>query len=332
MATDYDNESMIFNVLIASLSQAGMISRGSTTTDQPDASNNVWRYHDLFVHVGYNVVLPFIQPWGAHFGIPTICFVVATLQFFLRSSPYIRVKPSGSRTTSLFRVIVATSIKIQLSCPKDSRELYEKYDLGNDQELLPHTNCLRSIIGRVKQKHIPAKGIGFGIMISIFCCIVVALVEQRRLNVAKGHGLINVPHCTIPMSIFWLIPQFLLLGAPQGIVLSNKTYFLVNQVPNSLQSYLRKLTEAFLGVGYITSVLTVNVVGKISDERGGENWFGETLNKSRLHKYSYTLAKMSCANLFFYALVASWFNYKEVHIPTEEQEVVDEERFQYHEE
>ncbi|CAK9184361.1 unnamed protein product [Ilex paraguariensis] len=31
----------------------------------------------------------------------------------------------------------------QLLCPQDPRGLYEKYDLGNDQELLPHTNCLR---------------------------------------------------------------------------------------------------------------------------------------------------------------------------------------------
>ncbi|CAK9135743.1 unnamed protein product [Ilex paraguariensis] len=320
-----------------------------------------------------------------------------------------------------------------LSSRIDPRELYEKYDLGNDQELLPHTNRLRflekvailtqlqtieeqenqkwrlcriteveetkiffrmipmlmpfvicgivssvrtsffleqamsithrfrfltfsfliffyassmyisasiyaliaiirRIFGMVKQKHIPIIGIGFGIMISIFCCIVVALVEQTRLTVAKGHGLINVPQSTIPMSIFWLIPQFVLLGAPQGILLSNMTHFLVNHVPNSMQSYLSKLTEAFLGVGFIASVLTVNVVGKISDERGGESWFRETLNKSQLDKYYYTLPTMSCANLFFYPLVASWFNYKEVHIPTEEQEVVDEERFQYHEE
>ncbi|CAK9181483.1 unnamed protein product [Ilex paraguariensis] len=180
-------------------------------------------------------------------------------------------------------------------------------------------------------KHIPAIGIGFGIMISIFCCIVATLVEQRRLNVAKGHGLIDVPHSTIPMSIFLLIPQFLLLGVAQGIVLSNMTHFWVDQVPNSMQSYLSKLTEAFLGVGFIASVLTVNVVGKISDERRVEIWVGETLKKSRLDKYYYTLAAMSCANLFFYAL-AFWFNYKEVNIPIKEQEVVDEERFQYHDE
>ncbi|CAK9150986.1 unnamed protein product [Ilex paraguariensis] len=168
-------------------------------------------------------------------------------------------------------------------------------------------------------------------MISIFCCIVATLVEQRRLNVAKGHGLIDVPHSTIPMSIFLLIPQFLLLGVAQGIVLSNMTHFWVDQVPNSMQSYLSKLTEAFLGVGFIASVLTVNVVGKISDERRVEIWVGETLKKSRLDKYYYTLAAMSCANLFFYAL-AFWFNYKEVNIPIKEQEVVDEERFQYHDE
>ncbi|CAK9135738.1 unnamed protein product [Ilex paraguariensis] len=310
--------------------------------------------------------------------------VVATLQFFLRSSSYIRVKPSGSRITSSFRVIMTVCTKIQLSCPQDPRVLYEKFlvkaailtrsqtiekqenqkwrlckiteveetkifftmismlmsfiicgivsSMGTSfflEQAMSITHRFRfltfsfliffyafsmyisasiyaliaiigSIFGMVKQKHIPAIGIGFGIMISIFCCIVVALVEQRRLNVAKGHGLIHVPHSTIPMSIFWLIPQFLLLGAAQGIVL--------------------------------TSVLTVNVVGKISDETGGESWFGETLNKSQLDKYYYTLLAMSCANLFFYALVASWFNYKEVNVPTEEQEVVDEERFQYHEE
>eukprot|EP01018_Ginkgo_biloba_P019054 Gb_20275 [translate_table: standard] len=54
--------------------------------------------------------------------------------------------------------------------------------------------------------------IGIGMMFSTLSMIVAALAELKRLNAAKDNGLIDKPHATIPLSIFWLIPQYILFG------------------------------------------------------------------------------------------------------------------------
>ena len=95
-----------------------------------------------FVRLFCIFVLPFIEPWGARFGIPAFCVAAATFLFFRGSSGYVQVELSGSPIIRVFRVIVASCLKLRVPVPKDPRKLYDKYDHGNE-ELLSHTNRLR---------------------------------------------------------------------------------------------------------------------------------------------------------------------------------------------
>ncbi|XP_030927901.1 protein NRT1/ PTR FAMILY 5.5-like isoform X1 [Quercus lobata] len=67
----------------------------------------------------------------------------------------------------------------------------------------------------IREKYIPPCGITAAMLFSILCCITAAEVETRRLDVVKRHGFDNSNDNNekIPMSMFWLLPQFLLLGA-----------------------------------------------------------------------------------------------------------------------
>ncbi|KAF9601816.1 hypothetical protein IFM89_023347 [Coptis chinensis] len=60
--------------------------------------------------------------------------------------------------------------------------------------------------------------LGVGMLLSVNCCVVAALVETKRLNVISSNGLLHEPGATVLMSMFWLTPQFLLLGATDGLV------------------------------------------------------------------------------------------------------------------
>ncbi|KAJ0776344.1 putative proton-dependent oligopeptide transporter family, MFS transporter superfamily [Helianthus annuus] len=55
--------------------------------------------------------------------------------------------------------------------------------------------------------------IGIGILISIVSMVVAAIIETKRLKVAREYGLLDDPNAMVPMKIWWLLPQYLLAGA-----------------------------------------------------------------------------------------------------------------------
>ncbi|CAI9782400.1 unnamed protein product [Fraxinus pennsylvanica] len=179
-----------------------------------------------------------------------------------------------------------------------SNELYVKF-----------TNSLDESGSR---KFAPAIGVGLSMIFAILCCISAAIVENKRLDVVQKHGLIDKPNATIPMTMFWLLPQFLLLAALDGIFYSSAVCFFKDQFPTSTKKYLPSFISSVFGVGILSSVFSVYIVGKIS-EKGGKNpnWFQHDLNKSRLDKYYWTLAWLSAINLVIFIVVAIFYRYNE---------------------
>ncbi|CAB4284686.1 unnamed protein product [Prunus armeniaca] len=138
----------------------------------------------------------------------------------------------------------------------------------------------------------PPIGIAVSMIFSIPCCITAAKVETRRIGAVKRHGLIDKPEETIPMSIFWLLPQFLLLGGLDGIADNSIGWFFINQDRSSIHGSVH--------------------VGEISGRGGKPSWFQATLNKSRLDQYYWTLAALAAANLVLYVLMSIWYAYNDL--------------------
>ncbi|KAF8391990.1 hypothetical protein HHK36_022330 [Tetracentron sinense] len=103
---------------------------------------------------------------------------------------------------------------------------------------------------------------------SVWCCITAALVESKRLQVVKKYGLIDKPEATIPMSIFWMIPQMSFLGTIEDSAEKVIANFCAQEVPDSMKRYLPLLTDGVLGAGTIGSVLSVYIVNRVSKIRG----------------------------------------------------------------
>ncbi|KAL8148456.1 hypothetical protein AgCh_005721 [Apium graveolens] len=146
------------------------------------------------------------------------------------------------------------------------------------------------------KKYFPLFGIAFALVSSILCCISAAKVESRRLeSVSKKSS----------MSMFTLVPQYLLLGVFSGISSTCYEELFKTRYPSSMSKYTQYFTLGLTGIGIAGSYLLVYVVGKVS-ERGGTspNWFRHSLNESRLDKYYWTLAVISSLNLLLYIIVA----------------------------
>ncbi|KAI7998436.1 Protein NRT1/ PTR FAMILY 5.5 [Camellia lanceoleosa] len=109
---------------------------------------------------------------------------------------------------------------------------------------------LANKLGGSGAKHYaPLIGIAVSMIFAILSCITAAKVETRRLNVVRTHGLINKPEDRIPMSVFWLLPQLVLIGALNGILENSIVAILIDQVGPSMRAYVIHFGVGVGGVG-----------------------------------------------------------------------------------
>ncbi|GMP85724.1 hypothetical protein CsSME_00038773 [Camellia sinensis var. sinensis] len=165
--------------------------------------------------------------------------------------------------------------------------------------------------GSGAQHYAPLIAVAVSMVFAILCCIIAAKVETKRLNVVRTHGLVDKPEERIPMSVFWLLPQFVLIGALDGILEKSVEAILFDQVGPSMRTYAVHIGVGVMGLGYIGSVLSVYVAGKVSKRGGKQSWFQDTLNHSRFDNYYWTLAWLAAVNLGLYIVVALFYSFRE---------------------
>ncbi|KAL0401024.1 UNVERIFIED_CONTAM: protein NRT1/ PTR FAMILY 5.5 [Sesamum latifolium] len=183
-------------------------------------------------------------------------------------------------------------------------------------------DVVKSIFSKIKWSSFRV-GTSVTIIVSVLCCITAAKVENRRLHAVTTHNLIDRPNDRIPMSLFWMVPQYVLLAVVDSFLEQNVKLFFQRMIPTSSVLYLSLFTRAVTGIGIMGGVLSVFVVGKVSERGGKLNWFQFSLNRSRLDKYYWTLAALSAASLVFYILLS--YCYKEPQTEEDASEEASEE-------
>ncbi|EYU41789.1 hypothetical protein ABFS82_10G025900 [Erythranthe guttata] len=149
--------------------------------------------------------------------------------------------------------------------------------------------------------------IGIGMVFSVITMVVAALVEKKRLNLVRENPIKG----SVSMSVFWLAPQFLIIGIGDGFTLVGLQEYFYDQVPDSMRSLGIALYLSVIGVANFLSSLLITVVDRLT-EKGGKSWFGKDLNSSRLDYFYWLLAGITGVNLVVYAFVASRYSYKNV--------------------
>lgn len=163
---------------------------------------------------------------------------------------------------------------------------------------------------------VPKNGIAISMVFATLCCITAANAETRRLSVVESEGFRDDPTSIIPMTMFWLVPQFILLRLTEA--LSNKSIadFFSSELlfgasegdvvsKESKQKYIEIFARAVNGVGIVGGVLVVYIVDEMEP-----TWFQSTVNRSRLDNYYWTLAALSAANLVLFGFVSFLYNCK----------------------
>ncbi|WJX49544.1 hypothetical protein P8452_35966 [Trifolium repens] len=154
--------------------------------------------------------------------------------------------------------------------------------------------------------------IGTGIFISIFIVVFAAFVEMKRLKTAQEYGLVDDPNAIVPMSIWWLIPQYFLFGVSEVFTMVGLQEFFYDQVPNELRSMGLALYLSIVGVGSFLSGFLISMIENLSSKDGHESWFSDNINKAHLDYFYWLLTGLSVVGftLFIYFSKSYIYNHK----------------------
>ncbi|XP_021888105.1 protein NRT1/ PTR FAMILY 5.10-like [Carica papaya] len=153
--------------------------------------------------------------------------------------------------------------------------------------------------------------IGTGMCLSVICMVIAALVETKRLDTAREHGLIDNANATIPMSIWWLVPQYVILGICDVFTVVGLQEFFYDQVPSELRSVGMSLYLSIFGVGSFLSSFLISAIDKASGREGKDSWFSNNLNRGHLDYFYWVLAGLSFVEFIVYLCFARSYVYKE---------------------
>ncbi|KAK9713695.1 hypothetical protein RND81_06G045100 [Saponaria officinalis] len=151
--------------------------------------------------------------------------------------------------------------------------------------------------------------VGVGLFISTVALAVSALVEIKRRNTASLHGLTNSPKATLPMSIWWLIPQCALLGVADAFTMVGLQEFFYDQVPDELRSVGASMYLSIMGVGSLISGALVSIIDKETGKGGKHSWLSTNLNQGHLDYFYWLLTGLSAAALLLFIFAAKSYVY-----------------------
>ncbi|KAF0894052.1 hypothetical protein E2562_033931 [Oryza meyeriana var. granulata] len=150
---------------------------------------------------------------------------------------------------------------------------------------------------------------GVGLVIHIVIMGIASVTERHRLAVAREHGIADSKGTTIPLTIFILLPQFVLMGVADAFLEVAKIEFFYDQAPEGMKSLGTSYAMTSLGVGNFLSSLLLSTVSHVTRRHGRPGWILNNLNASRLDHYYAFFAVLNCVNLVFFFLVCRLYVY-----------------------
>ncbi|CAN6702637.1 unnamed protein product [Malus baccata var. baccata] len=135
---------------------------------------------------------------------------------------------------------------------------------------------------------------GIGMFVSVIA-MVIAAVKWKCWDLNPE---------TVPFSIFWLLPQYILLGISDIFTVVGIQEFFYSEVPRRMRTMAFALYTSVFGVGSYLSTLLIATVEAVTSSGGRQSWFSDDMNEARLDKYYWFLASLSALSFVFYVILS----------------------------
>ncbi|KAM0949358.1 putative proton-dependent oligopeptide transporter family, MFS transporter superfamily [Dioscorea sansibarensis] len=150
--------------------------------------------------------------------------------------------------------------------------------------------------------------LGIGFVSHIIMTIVTSLTEHQRLQAVKAHGLESGGE--VPITIFILLPQFVLLGVSETLVAVATTQFFYGQAPETMKSLGTSYSYTSFGMGNFLSTFLLSTVTHITKKNGHKGWILNNLNEAHLDYYDAFFTILNLLNFFVFLILAQLYVYK----------------------
>ncbi|XP_021756477.1 protein NRT1/ PTR FAMILY 7.3-like [Chenopodium quinoa] len=156
---------------------------------------------------------------------------------------------------------------------------------------------------------------GIGLIFAILSMVAAGTVEVYRLK----YAIKDCQDCgeASTLSIFWQIPQFMLVGASEVFMYVGQLEFFNGQAPKALKSFGSALCMLSMSFGNYMSSIIVTLLMKISARGSNPGWIPEDLNKGHLDRFYFLLAILTLIDFMVYLYFASSYKYVQCEEPGE---------------
>ncbi|RZC07528.1 protein NRT1/ PTR FAMILY 5.1-like isoform X3 [Glycine soja] len=151
--------------------------------------------------------------------------------------------------------------------------------------------------------------IAIGVAIQIMAAAVMFAVEIRRMKVIREKHITGAKE-VVPMSIFWLLPQHVLLGLANTFLMAGLLEFFYDQSPEEMKVLGTAFYTSTIAVGKYSNSLLVFMIDKFSRKMSGKSWIGNNLNDCHLDYYYALLFVISAFNFAVFLWVQRGYIYK----------------------
>ncbi|XP_021620149.1 protein NRT1/ PTR FAMILY 7.1 [Manihot esculenta] len=160
---------------------------------------------------------------------------------------------------------------------------------------------------------------GIGLIIGILAMVAAGITEIQRLkHVIPGQKISS-------LSIFWQIPQYVLVGASEVFMYVGQLEFFNGQAPDGIKSFGSSLCMASISVGNYVSSLLVNMVMKITARNNKPGWIPADLNTGHMDRFYFLIAILTAFDFLIYLFCSNWYkpiNLHETEMDKQEDDVL----------